>query len=148
MATTDINKREFTVEGELNSDGSIKLAHYRSLRRILRKLEGARLEVTFRKLRFKRSDAQNRYLWGVAYVTICAWHKEQFGEVVTKEEIHAHTLKNILKYKIKFKEVMGSEVMYVDGKSTSKLNTKEFVEFIDNLQAFYAERGCVIPDPR
>lgn len=179
--------------GELTEDCQhIAISHYKPLRRILRHLVGKQLEVNFKLLKYIRSDAQNRWLWGVAYITVVGWWKETFGEKVDKETLHAYTKQVIMGGKIydtvaiqkdeflalieevldldkpkeekmalvqknlhrwivnvQVKEVLNQRVI-VDAseKSTKALNTKEFCELKDNLQAHWAEKGCDIPDPR
>lgn len=147
-----INKSEFSEIGvlEKTEDGglSIKLRFGKVLRRVLEKLVGKDLEVNFRLLKFRRSDAQNRWLWGVAYTTISAWYKETQGETVSKEAIHAHTLQEILDYKIEVQEFMGKDILVVQGKSTSQLSTAEFSEMVDKLVAYWAVYDCYIPLPK
>lgn len=149
MGNSDINKREFNVVGELTEDGQfIKISHYKPLKRIFKGLIGKQLEVSFKLLKYQRSAAQNRYLWGVAYVTIAAWYKDSQGSSISKDAIHAHTLQHILDYEVEVQNVLGKEVIVVKGKSTSALNTKEFCDLVESLQKYWAERGCVIPDPK
>lgn len=149
MAGADINNREFVVVGELSEDcSSIQLTHYKALKRLIGHLKDTKLEVSFKKLRYKRSDAQNRFLWGVAYVTIAAWYYETQGEKVSKDVIHAHTLQYILGYRPVVETILGREVIVMEGKSTSKLNTVEFNDMKDKLQKYWAAKGCDIPDPR
>lgn len=127
---------------------AIKLTFGKPLKRILKPLMGQKLEVGFKVLKYQRSQAQNKWLWGVAYITIASWYKDTNGYTITKDAIHAHTLQEILDYKIRTGEINGKEVIYIDGKSTSALSVKEFSEMKDKLQVYWAERGCYIPDPR
>ena len=147
-----INKSEFSEIGvlEKTEDGglSIKLRFGKVLKRVLEKLIGKDLEVNFRLFKYRRTEAQNRWLWGVAYVTIAAWYKETQGETVSKEAIHAHTLQEILDYKIEVEEFMGREVLVVKGKSTSQLSTKEFSDLVDKLVAYWAYYDCYIQLPK
>jgi len=149
MSKADINKKAFTVVGELSEDcSSITIDHHKALRRVIKFMVGKKLEINLKLLRYTRTAAQNRYLWGVCYTTICSFHKETTGEVITKEDIHFHTLQHILDYRLEAKEIMGKETLVVHGKSTSNLNTKEFGDLIDKLHAFWGEKGCIIPEPR
>lgn len=140
--------RGFDVVGRLTDDGRyIELTHYKALRRVFKHLMNKDLDVSFKELEYQRSAAQNRWLWGVAYITIAAWFKETQGEVITKDEIHAHTLQNILDYRVETKEVFGTEVIVVHGKSTSALTTKQFSVLKEKLQKYWGEKGCEIADP-
>jgi len=185
--------KTFTLIGELTEDGQfISITHWKPLRRIMKFLVGKQLEVNVKELKYVRSDAQNRWLWGVAYITIVGWWKESFGEKIEKETLHSYTKQIIMGGKqydtvaiqkdefmnlieevlsieksipeikalveanlkkwlvnVKVAEVAGSRVILdVEEKSTKDLNTKEFCDLKDLLQAHWAEKGCDIPDPR
>lgn len=148
---SNIHKHEFTEVGRLeeseNGDLIIRLIFGKSLKKVVGNLMDKKLEVGFKALRHNRSNSQNRYLWGVAYICIRAWYKETQGRDISKEAIHAHTLQKVLGYTIRQEDVDGTEVLIVEGKSTSRLNTKEFTDLVDDLQHYWSERGCVIPDP-
>ena len=141
-----VYKKSFTDVGELLDTPEyglvIKLTFGKALKRVCRHLFGIKLEVGFKELEYQRSAAQNRWLWGVAYTSIAAWYKDTQGEKVTKEAIHAHTLQVILGYEIQTVELFGKQVINVTGKSTSKLNTKEFMTLADDLIAYWQEKGC------
>ncbi len=116
-------------------------------KRVLRKWKDDACVVKISKLSKKRSDAQNRWLWGVCYVTIAAWSLENFGEKYTLEEIHIYVCTHILELKYTVKEMFGEEVVVMEGTRTSKMATKEFMDAKEKIQQFYAPKGCVIPDP-
>lgn len=147
-----INKSEFSEIGvlEKTEDGglSIKLRFGKVLKRVLENLIGKDLEVNFSLLKYRRTAAQNRWLWGVAYTTVMAWHKETQGYSIDKNTVHAYTLQEVLGYKIVPKELLGKEVLVVEKERTSSLSTKEFSEMVEKLVAYWAERGCYIPLPR
>lgn len=95
-------------------------------------------EVTIEEKKPKRSENQNRYLFGVVYAEI-AKHLEGFD----KDDIHEWCLG----------EWSGWEVVEAFGKKrqrpirrSSKLNKQEFADFIAHIQRTMAERGIVIPD--
>ena len=99
------------------------------------------VEITERKAR--RSDAQNRYLWGCVYPTII----EQGGEALSgwrSEDVHEYFLG----------EWSGWETLEGFGKKrmrplrrSSRLNRTEFAEYVDFIHQRAAEIGIVIPDP-
>lgn len=149
---SDDFKESFTEVGELLNlpDGglAIRLTFGKPLKRVLQHLFDKKLMVSFQPAKYQRSHAQNRWLWGVAYTTIIAWYKETQGESISKDAIHAHTLHNIVGHRLTATEVLGKEVVFVEGKSTSQLTTKEFSDMVERLQQFWAEKGCDIPSPR
>lgn len=116
----------------------------RSLRRTIAYLQtlplGKAFKVKVEDLKPKRSENQNRYLFGVVYVEI-AKHLDGFD----KDDIHEFCLG----------EWSGWEVVEAFGKKrqrpirrSSALNKQEFADFIAHIQRKMAERGIVIPDPQ
>jgi len=146
MSAKDLITQDF--KGKLSEDRTqIILDFPKVVARVLRPLADKELIVRITEYKKKRSDAQNRWLWGVAYVTIAQFLKETQGEKHDKEAIHAHNLKVILGYTLEPTIIAGEEVFRVVGKTTSKLNTQEFSDMADKLVAYWAERGCEIPLP-
>jgi len=86
----------------------------------------------------RRSDQQNRYLWGVAYKTLQDatgqeaedWHDYMLGEHFGWEE----------------SELFGKRKLRPRGRS-STLSTTEFMDFVEFIQRRAAENGIYIPDP-
>lgn len=115
--------------------------------RIFSKFKNKGLLITVQPLAKKRSDAQNRWLWGVCYVRIASWHLENFGDKLTPEEIHIYVCTRILGIKYVHKEMFGEEVLVMQGIRTSEMSTAEFMDAKEKIQRFYAEKGCNIPDP-
>lgn len=149
--SSDINRTEFTDVGELRKTDeglAIFLNFGKALQRVTGHLIGKKLEVSFKPLKYQRSQAQNRWLWGVAYVTIVAFLLETEGVKYTKDEIHAYTLKVLLGYHVESRIIQGQEVLYMKGKSTSQLSTAEFSDLVDLLQSHWAEFGCIIESPK
>ena len=95
-------------------------------------------KVTVERYAKKRSDQQNRYLWGVAYKALQDatgqpaedWHQYMLGEHFGWEEV----------------ELFGKKKIRPRGGS-SKLSTIEFGNFVDFIQQRAAENGLYIPDP-
>lgn len=90
-------------------------------------------EYAIQKRKKKRSNQQNRYYRWLLQIV-----EKETG--VPKEETHE-------KMKMKFLYVAwdGKSLPYC--KSTSKLKTDEFVEYIDKVVAFMSEFGIVLPTP-
>jgi len=95
-------------------------------------------KVTIAKYAKRRSDQQNRYLWGVAYKILqdrtgqpaSDWHDYFLGEHFGWEET----------------ELFGKKKLRPRGRS-SKLSTGEFMDFVDFIQMRAAEYGIDIPNP-
>lgn len=86
----------------------------------------------------KRSDPQNRYLWGVAYAALAkalpGWDAEDIHEYMLGE--HFGWERAELLGRVKLRPIRRS----------SKLDKKEFAEFVDFIQRKAAEHGVDIPD--
>jgi len=105
----------------------------------LSKLEGQYIELVVRKQKSQRSLNQNNYMWGVVYEIL----SQHLG--YTTDEIH-----EICKFKfLRIIKVRGDEIggmEYV--RSTTKLNTSEFEEYLEKIKRWSAEElNCFIPDP-
>ena len=106
-------------------------------------LPGQRVRVTVEKYVRRRSDQQNRYLWGCVYPTILREGGEAMGGW------HAQDLHELF-----LGRVFGWEVLEGFGekrkrpiKRSSKLSTVEFAAFVADIQQFCAELGIYIPEP-
>lgn len=104
------------------------------------------LEVS--KLSRRRSDAQNRYIWGVVVPCTRAWLKETTGEKYTPDFVYSWLRSSILGAKPEVKTVAGEEVIVMTSKRFSKMTTVEFSEAIELILDTLAERGCIIPEPK
>lgn len=95
-----------------------------------------RVEVVEHKER--RSDQQNRYLWGVCYAELAKatgqeaedWHEYMLGECYGWETI----------------EMMGRKKLKPRRRS-SKMDKHEFAEYVAFIQRRAAENGIYIPNP-
>lgn len=100
--------------------------------------EGKKVRVTVERYRNRRSDPQNKYYWSVVVPAI--------GEVIgedDKEAVHDF-LKNELNYEI---VAIGDKEIRVP-KSTAKLNTMEFKQYLERVQRWASEfLSLYIPGP-
>ena|SRR5688572_21000571 len=91
----------------------------------------------------KRSEQQNRYLWGVCYAELCkvlpGWDAEDVHEYMLGEWSGWETLSPS-------SSGFGRKRLRPLRRS-SNLNKQEFADFVDFIQRTAAEHGCVIPDP-
>lgn len=112
---------------------SLKIEHEPYFRTEINKFkEGEKLSVSVTSKKPKRSEAQNRYLWGVYYPEIA----QETGHSI--EEIHEWAKGKFLTDKIV--EVMGDKVRIK--KSTTDLSVVAFGEFIMRIES---ETGVQAP---
>jgi hypothetical protein len=89
----------------------------------------------------KRSDSQNRYLWGVVYPTILkagnldGWHAEDLHEYFLGEHFGWETLDGMGRKRVK------------PLKRSARLSKQEFSEYVAFIQQRAAEMAIFIPDP-
>lgn len=103
---------------------------------------GKSWQVTLQEYRPRRTDAQNAYLWGVAYPMFLDGHEALRGW--TKDDLHQFFLM----------EHFGEETLEIAGKQyhkplrrSSRLNKQEFSDYIEFLNQRAAELGLWLPEP-
>jgi len=99
----------------------------------------------------KRTEAQNRWYWGVAITKyIIPFLLENEGVEYTREEIHAYHLTKVAKVECKFKEISGNHIMVFENVSTRNMTTKQFKQFAAEVQEHWRSKTngeLIIPDP-
>ena len=140
--------REVTLLATLEEGATLLFQSPVLASRIFRNWIGREFEVTVKVYRPRRSAAQNRYWWGILIPFVRAFFRQYDGLYITKDEAHSYVKTAILGQKLEVKDVGGVEIVSFKEKSTSKMNTEEFSESVAAVQAFFAERGEVLPDPQ
>lgn len=110
------------------------------LSKTLRSLDGEKIwDVTVAERKAKRSEQQNRYLWGVCYAELCrvlpGWDAEDVHEYMLGEWSGWETLSGFGKKRLR------------PLRRSSRLNKQEFADFVAFIQKRAAEHGVFIPDP-
>lgn len=116
----------------------------RSLHQGVRRWEGKTIRVTVRPARRTRTDAQNRYLWGVCYALL----HEALGQPA--EDFHEYFKAKFLSKEVSLSDHNGEVVdSLVVGGSTTRLDTGAFLDFTEKIRAWALElpRPVVIPLP-
>ena len=126
----------------------LKIRSWKSIRRVVQWMDMI-LDTTIMPYKRNRSLQQNRWLWGVAYISIAAQWKEKYGETLNPNAIHAHNLKIVQGFEPKFKTMGEDQIMYFESSSSSKWKSAEFNERKQILQDWYwDEHEIDIPDPQ
>jgi len=116
------------------------------LRNAFKYFEGIPVDITIEKHKTKRSNQQNKYLWGVAWDLIAEFLNRPENKIAsitfTPKDVHDHYVKRGY-FGFKTSEIDGEQIP----KGSSEATTIEFKEAIERLQKEYATRGLVIPDP-
>jgi hypothetical protein len=116
----------------------------RALNQGIKRWDGKTVRVTVRPARRTRSDAQNRFLWGVAYALL------EEGTGTAAEDFHEFFKLRFLSKQLALADENGE--VYdgcVIGGSTRQLDTVAFMAFTDKIRAWALEmpRPVVIPEP-
>lgn len=98
-------------------------------------LEGQEVEVIIRKKKNKRTLDQNAWYWGC----ILPLMAEAFG-YDSAEEVHEALKWRLLK--------THEDHPMPSVRSTAKMTTKEFSEYVERVRQLSAEMGLDIPDPQ
>ena len=118
-------------------EGKLILDLPSSFNRYLMTLEGKRVTCEVKKFVKKRTDPQNKFYWAVVVDIL----SKELG--YEKEEIHLMLRERFLRIHDE------QHPDFVIAKSTTKLNTQEFNEYIEAIQRWAAqELQIFIPDPQ
>lgn len=111
------------------------------LGKVLLNLPMARYRVAIEEAKPKRSDPQNRYLWGVVYPAILGAGRLDGWSA---NDLHEYLLG----------EHFGWELVEGFGRKrqrpvrrSSKLNKQEFSDYVAFIQQRMSEHGIYVPDP-
>lgn len=100
---------------------------------------GKAWNVEVKEAKSRRSDRQNRYLWGVCYPAIKehlqGWESEDIHEYCLGECFGWERMEGLSRPRMK------------PMKRSSKLSTTEFADYVAWIQRDMAQRGIYVPDP-
>ena len=142
---------EFTLLGTMDEKYNISFTDSHRLGRILNRFVGIDkpLEITVSIHRRQRSLAQNRWIWGVCVPTVKGWLLDTKGEKYTADEVYYY-INSILGRKPVFTEIAGEEVIIMEGKRFSQMNTAEFADAVEEIVRYFDERDLeiLLPKPK
>jgi hypothetical protein len=111
---------------------------------VLRGLPGDRAwRIEVHEHRPRRSDPQNRYLWGAVYPsilkaggeTLAGWTTDDLHEYLLGEHFGWETLSGFGRKRVR------------PLRRSSRLNKQEFADYVAFIQQRMAEHGIYVPDP-
>lgn len=118
-----------------------RLTAIERLSKVLMNLPMARYRILIEEAKPKRSDPQNRYLWGCVYPTILQAGKLQGW---SNEDLHTYLLGEHFGWELV--EGFGAKRQRPIRRS-SKLNKREFMDYVEFIQQRMSEFGIYVPDP-
>lgn len=146
---TQADENTYEVIGEFTEDTQyLFLPFYKVYRRAFKKFVGTEVRVTITPLVYKRSDAQNRYLWGYIVPAVKDWLYETQGEKYSPDYVYTWLRIELLGEVPKIATIMGTEIVTMVGKRFSQMSVQEFTVAVDTIKAKMSERGLILKDPR
>lgn len=115
------------------------------LKDIIKSFEGQNVVITIDKAKKKRSNEQNRFLWGICYAVVQNCLKEA-GNNFSINDVHELLKLKFLKTSVLVNEDTGECIERI--KSTAELSTTDFCTYVMEIQKFTEEWfGIIIPEP-
>ncbi|QES88831.1 hypothetical protein [Rhizosphaericola mali] len=132
------------LTGHIAETGEVKIWGRPRYDMWLKQYAGKDIKIMTETISNKRTTPQNAYYWSVV-VPLVKSAINEFGNQYSSDDTH-----EFLKAQFNSEQVEVGSGLYIDmPQSTSKLDTKEFMEYILKIQQFSAEVfGLVIPDPQ
>ena len=133
-----------TILVSVTKEGHISDFKKKEIGRALNEFRGKNVMVTIERKYNKRSNQQNRYLWGCCYPLIQQGFLDG-GNKVGIETVHEFLKGRFLKQEIA--NINTGEVFTIT-KSTAELTTTQMMDYVSEIQQFAAEYlNVIIPDP-
>jgi hypothetical protein len=127
--------------------GKLTFLNEEKVKSFISSIEGKDVVIDIKKHKKNRSNAQNRWYWGIALKKITQDLYNIQGELFTKEEIHAYHKSVVIASKFNTLNVLGKEILIFNDVSTKSMNTIQFNDFKQTIQNHWAVRNIDIPDP-
>ena len=116
-------------------------------RDLLSKFEGKEVVISVEDGNKSRSLKQNDWYWGIAIPAVIYQLKNHTGEKYSKDDIHDWNLSKVIGVKPVVKDLFEETIVIYKTKRTSQMSTKEFINFKETIQKYWAEKSIIIPDP-
>ncbi len=130
--------------GIINNRPADAESFWQTMREGFKYFNGKGIDVVMELHTSKRSNAQNKYLWGVAWAMIADYIFEKTSKRFSTKEIH-ESYKQKGYFGFKPDPINPEDVM---PQGSSECSTLEFNEAKERIQREWAERGLIIPDPQ
>jgi len=131
-------------------NGKIELPRNRFRDEVTKAFEGKPIEVLVRKKKKTRSLEQNRYYWGIVLNILAAqfrvWSPDQ---KIDTEIVHEWCKDRFLPMIQDWEDIYVEtpEGKWESRRTTTRMSTVQFMDYITLIQQWAAEYGLDIPDP-
>lgn len=145
--SSKLRKFKYTVTGQLSDCGKYFMFDTPAVvQKVMHKLQGKLLEAFIREVGYNRTDAQNRYYWGVVVSYFVGFYWETQGEKLDPSEVNEYFMRIYNGGKQQEREIFGTKVNAFIFKGTSEMSIKEFSEFIEVIKDHCAQFDLIIPE--
>lgn len=127
-----------------SSNASIPMPIMQQVMRGLRVLEGKDVRITVEEIKRRRSDKQNRYYWGCLIPMVTEMFLDA-GNTIDGEQVHEFLKEHVGALKDTISDPNG--VIHTVVRSSTKLTTAEWENYMERIRAWAADFGLLIPTP-
>lgn len=110
----------------------------------MQRMEGKRLAIKISEAKRRRSNSQNAYYWGVVIEQVRQLFADS-GTDIDKEECHDFLKQHVGGLKDVVCDPSGARHSIL--KSSTKLTTRDWEDYMEKIRAWAAQFGCQIPFP-
>lgn len=139
---------KFVCGGRLRS-GAVHVSNRRRMDEILRGWKDCNVILTIERAHATRSEAQNAYLWAVINERVADHFSKTTGRRVSPVDAHELLKAQFLPHRLAQEGRNGTLMNgLVIGGTTTTLNKLEFIEYIETVVGWAAEKwNLYLPDP-
>lgn len=140
---------KLTYTGKVEN-GKITLPSARFKTEVVQAFEGRQIQVTVERKRKRRSPEQNKYYWGIVINILAHSFKELNPQLIlTPKDVHEWAKERFLPMitDLEIFELDTPEGKKEMRRTTTRLTTSQFMDYITLIQEWSAEYSIYIPDP-
>lgn len=127
-----------------SANASIPMPVMQQVMRGLRVMDGKNVRITLEEVKRRRSDKQNRYYWGVIIPMVTEMFLDT-GNTLDGEQVHEFLKEHVGALKDVVSDPHG--VIHSVVRSSTKLTTAEWEDYMERVRAWAADFGLIIPLP-
>ena len=128
-------------------DGRLHLSHRKQFDIDLKQYEGKRVEIVLTKANKRKSNEQNKFLWGCVYPCALQGFVDAGHDGLTIDDMHEYFKSQFLTAGKDITNPRTGEIRTVS-KTTTILSTTEMMNYVEQIARFCAEMlNVVIPEP-
>ena len=136
-----MKKMEFAA---LVTNGKLPRQTGQNIARLIAQMDGEHILITVAEQKRQRSNPQNRYYWGVVVAMVRQMFID-YGTPVSAEQVHEYLKMNVGKMIDMLIDPKGNPAPFL--RTTTKLSTQEFEDYMEKIRAWAAGFGLIIPLP-